>query len=625
MKIAFFVLYTIIFINFDAFCSIPLLALKVGEDKAYSLKSSLSVYQDKSKTPTKITEIIRLKHVGAFKASPYDVFYAKSTSDFFWFNFKLHNDSPTAREYILEIQNPYIDTLSLYQVGQNKVQLLAKTGDVFPFYQRPIINNFFCFKLTLQANETSDFYLYISKPNELISFPIYLYGSTNYLFHVRQNYGFMYFFIGVVAIFILVSVFMFFLSSEKVHIIYCFYLLAICIFVNSGYGFEFLWSNLPIIQNYDLVIPTSIAIVAQLRIMQNIFDKPGKKTGNFSQIINFLIYFHLTTLCYSLYCIFTKTIPSNMAQEVGLVLVIAACFSQFLIVMLTIYRNVSITNIASLLFSISFLPFLASVLFSILIRTQLIDSDLNLKFFFPCALLVEVGLVSLSLAMRYNTSQIEKAKLKFDLVESKRNVLEKILKAREDENTRLARDLHDDLGATLSYIKGQISRSDYQNKGILDESINGAIQDLRAISHNLSALDVEENLLTTSAEVLIERFNKNTTIDLKLIYFGKEQDFSHEKKINIYRIMTELINNVIKHSEAENAILQLIFHADFLSLSLEDDGIGNTKNNAETLVTGIGLKNIRARAEYLEANIQINFGANGSQIILEIPYEKPAK
>ena len=86
----------------------------------------------------------------------------------------------------------------------------------------------------------------------------------------------------------------------------------------------------------------------------------------------------------------------------------------------------------------------------------------------------------------------------------------------------------------------------------------------------------------------------------------------------IYRIIMELTNNIIKHSQANEATVQLVYHETHLSISAEDNGIGILPSISD----GIGLKNIRNRIRYLNGTFNIDSGLNGTTIMMQIPYKK---
>lgn len=214
-----------------------------------------------------------------------------------------------------------------------------------------------------------------------------------------------------------------------------------------------------------------------------------------------------------------------------------------------------------------------------------------------------VGMINL------NKEYIKKSKA---LVHSQNAIIE----TQENERQRLAQDLHDDLGATLAMLnsKGKKEEFSVENQSLIEK----AIKDLRSISRNLLPADFEAFGLISSIEKYLKSLNEQQTVAFTFINFGERRPLKHETELNIYRIVTELSNNVMKHSRAKNATVQLIYHTNHLFVSVEDDGKGLeiSQNNL-----GIGLKNVISRIEYLQAKV-LELGTGPScSFVFEVPYE----
>ena len=94
--------------------------------------------------------------------------------------------------------------------------------------------------------------------------------------------------------------------------------------------------------------------------------------------------------------------------------------------------------------------------------------------------------------------------------------------------------------------------------------------------------------------------------------------------MSIFRIVKELVNNAIKHAKPTKIVVQMLYFEAFLYISVEDDGIGMTNFNAE-FSSGIGIKNIILRVNYLNGKMNQESSENGTLISIEIPYEPNTK
>ncbi|HEV7347412.1 sensor histidine kinase [Telluribacter sp.] len=203
-----------------------------------------------------------------------------------------------------------------------------------------------------------------------------------------------------------------------------------------------------------------------------------------------------------------------------------------------------------------------------------------------------------------------------------RQDMQRVLQAQEEERQRLAADLHDDLGATLSAIKGQLESGQISQDGpgkpiaLMDK----AIRDLRLISHNLMPPEFMTLGLTEALRETTQRLQASSGLHCLFISYGKEQRLDHPTELTIYRIVLELINNTIKHAKASQVTVQLIFYPENVTLLVEDNGRGYPKGKQSS---GIGLRNIRSRVDYLGGRLWVDSGERGTTVTLEVPLTKP--
>ena len=191
--------------------------------------------------------------------------------------------------------------------------------------------------------------------------------------------------------------------------------------------------------------------------------------------------------------------------------------------------------------------------------------------------------------------------------------MQSVLKGQEEERSRLARDLHDGVGGLLSGIK--LSLSGIKGNVLLSEqhaqSVNNvilqpdhSIGELRRVSHNMMPEALIRYGLEEALENYCENLNLSGTIKVQLQTYGLEQRMEQSTEIVLYRIVQELLNNIIRHAGASNVLIQLVRENERFSLTVEDDGKGFDVKSAEQK-GGAGLANIRARAGYLNGTVDI--------------------
>jgi signal transduction histidine kinase/ligand-binding sensor domain-containing protein len=235
-------------------------------------------------------------------------------------------------------------------------------------------------------------------------------------------------------------------------------------------------------------------------------------------------------------------------------------------------------------------------------------------------LLVAGAVVSAGILFARNYLQ---RKLKKQKVE-----LEKEL-AVEQERIRMARELHDGLGSMLSGIKHSFTA--IKNEAHLDneeqqkfeytiDKLDDSIKDLRAISHTMFSAE----LLAEGLEAAIKNYCNSVSVTSKLpiifeSIYQQPSSLSGEQAFHIFRVVQELIQNIIKHAGATEAIVQLSYNSGMLSVTVEDNGAGFDINKAK-LQDGIGLKNIEGRVKMLDGKLDVqSYHGKGTSVFIEVP------
>ncbi|MFD2583059.1 sensor histidine kinase [Pedobacter vanadiisoli] len=182
-----------------------------------------------------------------------------------------------------------------------------------------------------------------------------------------------------------------------------------------------------------------------------------------------------------------------------------------------------------------------------------------------------------------------------------------MLQGQETERYRVARDLHDGLGNLLTVIKfnlGQLVKE--KPAAELNEiayQLDHSISELRRIAHDM----IPEMLLNIGLEAALKDLcesltSDNLEIDCQLIKI--KNTIPQQIQVSIYRIIQELLTNVVKHAQARNVLLQCTQQKNIFFITLEDDGRGFDTNQQKEKA-GIGLNNIKSRVAYLNGKMEI--------------------
>lgn len=231
----------------------------------------------------------------------------------------------------------------------------------------------------------------------------------------------------------------------------------------------------------------------------------------------------------------------------------------------------------------------------------------------------ETAIITAAFARRASLFKKEKEKLGVEILEKEKKVADQLIQVQEDERQRLGRDLHDSIGGMLAslYLKTEsLSEKNPENDlSELRQMIEQSIQEARSLSHNLTPHHLEENGLETVLKLQIDLIQQKYPLIINF-YFQIKSPISKSLQLVLYRISNELLQNIVKHAEASEALISIAEQDGKIELIAEDNGKGMDLNAPKS---GIGLKNIRDRVTYLKGTLDLESNSSGTSITISIP------
>ncbi len=185
---------------------------------------------------------------------------------------------------------------------------------------------------------------------------------------------------------------------------------------------------------------------------------------------------------------------------------------------------------------------------------------------------------------------------------------------RKSEVETIGRNLHDNVGNMLASLQGHLSLKN-QNPEVIKNLVSESMHEVRFLSHNLVKQDNQP--IVEKLEMLVSRFTDFSTIRLYFNDFsgGKINQIELSRQENLYMMIQEILTNIVKHSKATEAHIQVSGNEKSLQITIEDDGIGIHPENQKE---GIGLKNIYKRAELSAFKVTLDTNPTGTNYIIEI-------
>lgn len=180
---------------------------------------------------------------------------------------------------------------------------------------------------------------------------------------------------------------------------------------------------------------------------------------------------------------------------------------------------------------------------------------------------------------------------------------QELLKNQEAERIRISKDLHDGLGQSLLLIKNKVALSKDNTTG---ELLDTAISELRAIARSLHPMQLEKLGLSKAAEHLLDQIDRETDIFVSTEIEELKGILRKEEELQLYRILQESINNVLKHSEA--SALRVLFKKieKGVELKIEDNGKGFDFSEKLNDFQSLGLKTLKERIASIQGSMKVN-------------------
>lgn len=604
--------------------------LLLGTANSYQLLPYMDYIEDAGRGLSIDGAVDRFQQGEYQKTTAPVTFNAGITFSAFWFRFSIKNTTPQTRNLVLGIAEK-VDTLWLYQQQQGKVQQLAATGFAYSYATRPIGNRNFLFGISIPPNTSITYYLLAKNSADYMYIPFVLKDAGTYLAYETSRYQLLSIYIGFFLFVILFNIFLYGSLRDKLHIWYALYVLVSLVYLMMEDGIT-----------YELVLKYT----PSLRWLFN------EEYWWYGLMVLWLYVMQLVlnqTRANSRFYLLTKMVMAVLCLRI-----LIAFITEIKLVSFSRPLTHVIFNIGDIAFLMGCALLLAGVIEKIIQKSKPavyyliaivfgLAGTLNIYFNYigltninlvePNAMIVglaiEIAILSFILTVRYNLLKREKEKLLFEVNAYQKTLLEKILAIEEDERKRLGEDLHDDIGGTVSslhlyatnyFLKHAAANNEdaLYREQLIRQLGNLAVQ-VRDVAHDLMPKDFESRGIIAVLSEKVDGLNANGKVIFELIHTGDIDSIPRQLQITCYRIIVELVTNIIKHAKASASTIHLNGNEDCFQIIVEDDGIGL---DANTKSDGIGLKNVHSRIRYLHGAINIDSNKLGTTVIIEIPLTK---
>lgn len=525
-----------------------------------------------------------------------------------WCKFTIKNTSDHT-DWILKVHQSRVDTVQLYVKRQNgELVQYPLTGHFQTIKDRAFYSLHFAHPISIGKNETITCYLFTLRKFARHAAVLSLQKTDYYTNYDTVFIIFISALSGICTLAVLIGVVLFGFLHERVYIYYSIYCLSFLFLISADTGFLYsfishsgahqkLINNLSMVSYYWLAgwhILFTIELLELKKYRRHWVYWVGMSSG---------------LLCCAAALLLLFPIPDPVRRHIShwsyyIVFFLDAYILYAMIIQLAQRQVVVYFYMGGFLFTL----FAASIL--MLADLQLLEGVNQKTDIFFIAPVVEILCMVIGLGI--NSSRH---------VNDKLNAQVRIITVQEDERKRIAQDLHDDVGNSLVALKNMVIQ--HRDQPLVEKEIDDILQSIRNISHDLMPVDFQLYALTDIVRQTVNKFKGHPNIEFEYNQTGTEVKLNPLAELVIYRIVNELITNSIKHSQATDLMIQLIYQEAGLIVMVEDNGTG-MKNDTGTHTKGIGLKNIRHRIAYINAALTIESDHKGTLVIIEVPYGKDA-
>ncbi len=204
----------------------------------------------------------------------------------------------------------------------------------------------------------------------------------------------------------------------------------------------------------------------------------------------------------------------------------------------------------------------------------------------------------------------------------KNEMVQATLDAKEIEQRRIAIELHDDIGSSLTALKLSFVSLpiDEEERQLLNEGVQITIGKVRSLSNRLLPSVLEELGLVPAVKSLVNTLAQqipNVHFSVIAVNDPKHESQTREVSLAVYRILQELINNILKYAKATVIQLTLEQNEDGIQITLIDNGMGFVPTKEDKLKSqSLGLKNIESRSQQVGAQIDYELQNPGTKVML---------
>ncbi|WP_428654126.1 sensor histidine kinase [Runella sp.] len=555
----------------------------------------------------------------AFKSTQHHLPDFGFTDAHYWIRFRIRKQTNQSINWVLQNDNPMINHLNLFLINEKSGSIFKKTvKEAIPGYQRELNVHQCAIPIDIIPYETYTVYVQI-KATDAKEIQLKLSETHHFYNTYFDELWFWTAHIGFVLCMIVVQLVFLLVTKERNFLFYILFLLGyLCIAIIGGYGIidAIAWPENEWLKMHGIVLAVVLSDV-----LGALFYIHALRLKQTAPVLYWLLLTDgaLPILLSFWIFIFPDSISANVYAS-------TLMFVFFCLVSISCIVSYRRGNVSAIYYLFGTIAYFVGIFIQLLWTLSYVYPNLFVINSMHIGSMLEMIFFTWALAHDYRRTREEREgtqrKLINALQSQNKEISEALVRGQTLERKRVAADLHDSLGGTLSAMRwtltslntGGLTEQEKQVYDSLVEMTNDAHQRVRFLSHNLLPEDLEQEGLQVSIEKLIEKLNRSNKTKFELNLNLAERP---NKKIEfeLYNIFLELISNVLKHANASEVYISLESLNGFVHLEVFDDGKGINGESRR----GKGLYNIQDRIASLGGTWQIESTTKGTSVLAHVP------
>lgn len=533
-------------------------------------------------------------------------------SDNYWVTFAFSKPPGVDRDYILNLENPRLNDVLVYIKQEHFPIVEYRFGDYFAFSTRQLYQNYFAIPIRFQNAGPVRVFLFIRHKGNTLQVPIKLLNNNSFYQLLQKNYLVTGITTGVLLLTFFFALFFFLQSKSRMFGMYAVY--ALCLWAwlwnTEGYGFQYIYPNHP---EWATRVGPGLSVLVLVFFIGCCleFCKPFDAASRLRTILYWLMY----ALAGWGILPFLPLINNNNSSSMMLFLTVHFALEiicVFLLIGYLLWIAATKNRLAWFYFAAVILTMLCSTLL-VAKHSGWIDLPVASGTFMGAGSIIEMIIMTAGISLQFYKYKKEKEVMLISYLEQQKAITQKILMIEEAERKRIARELHDDIGAGLTRITLMSDAAKHKNHVTANE-IEEIAATCRRLVGNMGeivwSLSPENNSLKSLVAYMREELHKLLEYS-GIVYkleLPEEHDnvlLSNEQRRNLLLVTKELVHNAVKYSNAKNIQVLGKLANNTIYFVVKDDGSGFDETTAKN---GNGLRNIRQRIAELGGELDFEAG-----------------